>query len=314
MRRLSLAVLVLILAVSANAAQQKTHRTFNIAPGGKLVLRADVGDVRVTGGGNGVTVDVDAEASESTLKDYHVELRQEGNMLYVDGRYDHDWSWFGINRMRVHYTVQVPSQFNLDLRTSGGDLDVGDLTGDITARTSGGDVEVGRTTGNVDLKTSGGDVKIHGTSGTLTAITSGGGIDIDDAGGSVEARTSGGSIDIRRAGGNVLARSSGGGIHIGEASGAIDANTSGGSISATFTRQPGADSRLVSSGGGISVSLAGDVRADLEAHTSGGGIRADIPVTVMGTQSETDLIGKINGGGPRLVVRTSGGGITLKRN
>src|SRR5205085_447204 len=201
------------------------------------------------GGGNGVTVDVVADAGESALKDHHVDFRQEGNTLYVDGDYDHGRSWFDFNRIRVRYAIQVPSRFDLDVKTSGGDLNIGDLGGEIIARTSGGDVEVGRTTGNVDVKTSGGDVTIRGASGTLTAVSSGGGIKIDDARGPVEARTSGGTIEIHRAEGNVLARSSGGGIHIDEALGAVDATTSGGSISARFTRQPNADSRLVSSGG-----------------------------------------------------------------
>jgi DUF4097 and DUF4098 domain-containing protein YvlB len=314
MRRLPIAALVFALAFTAQAAQQKTHRTFNVAPGGKLVLTADVGDVKVTTGGSGVTVDVVADASESVLKEHRVDFRQDGNTLYVDGDYNnHGWNFFDWNHLRVHYTIQVPSQFNLDVKTSGGDLDIGDLSGEILARTSGGDVEMGRTAGTVDVKTSGGEVKIRSASGKLIAVSSGGDIEIEEAGGPVEARTSGGSIEITRAGGNVLARSSGGGIRIGEALGAVDATTSGGSITARISRQPNADSRLVSSGGGINVSLAGDVRADLEAHTSGGGIDSNVPVTVLGKQSENDLVGKINGGGPRLVVRTSGGGITLKR-
>ena len=101
------------------------------------MLRADVGDVRVTSGGNGVTVDVVADAGESALKDHHVDFRQEGNTLYVDGDYDHGRSWFDFNHIRVRYTIQVPSRFDLDVKTSGGDLNIGDLAGEITARTSG---------------------------------------------------------------------------------------------------------------------------------------------------------------------------------
>lgn len=315
MRRLSAvtAALTLVLAASALAGQQNVHRTFAMQPGGKLVLTADVGDVRITSGGSGVTVDVNVDASADALKDHRVDFRQEGNTLYVDGDYDHSgWSWFDFNRIRVKYVVQVPSQFDVEVKTSGGDLEIGDLTGQIAARTSGGDIEVGRTAGSVNVKTSGGDVTVRGASGTLTAVSSGGDIDVQSAGGTVEAKTSGGSIEIGSAGGNVVARSSGGGIRVGEARGAIDASTSGGSIEARFAAQPGADSRLVSSGGGITVSLGNGVRADLDAHTSGGSVRADVPVTVMGRQSESNLVGKINGGGPRLLVRTSGGGITIK--
>src|SRR5215212_8979360 len=186
MRRLSTAAaaLVVMLAASAQAAQN-VHRTFNIAPGGKLVLTADVGDVRITSGGSGVTVDMQAEGSASALDEHHVDFRQEGNTLYVDGDYDHSnsWSWLSSNRISVRYTIQVPARFDVDVKTSGGDLDIAGLAGEIDARTSGGNVEVGRMTGNVRLKTSGGDVVVHGVSGNLTAVSSGGGIEVEDAGG-----------------------------------------------------------------------------------------------------------------------------------
>jgi hypothetical protein len=61
------------------------------------------------------------------------------------------------------------------------------------------------------------------------------------------------------------------------------------------------------------VTLAGNVAADIDAHTSGGGISTSIPIQVLGKQSDESLVGKVNGGGPKLYVRTSGGGISLKR-
>lgn len=314
MRRTILATALLLAAVSASAAQNKVTKTFDAADGGKLVLTADVGDLRVTTGGRGVTVDVTIAGRDESVKEYRVAFRQEGNTVYVDGDYDRKgWHFFDSDNLRVKYVISVPRRFQVDLQTSGGDINLADLDGEVLARTSGGDIELGNTGGNVTAKTSGGDIKVRGGNGFMKVGTSGGDIDIDSANGQVDARTSGGDIEIRRAGANVLARSSGGGIRIDEAYGAIDASTSGGSIEARFSRQPSADSRLVTSGGGISVTLAGNVAADIDAHTSGGGISTSIPIQVLGKQSEDSLVGKVNGGGPKLYVRSSGGGISLKR-
>ena len=61
------------------------------------------------------------------------------------------------------------------------------------------------------------------------------------------------------------------------------------------------------------MSLAGNVSVDVDAHTSGGDVESDLPITILGKQSEGDLAGKINGGGPRLVLRSSGGSIRLHK-
>jgi DUF4097 and DUF4098 domain-containing protein YvlB len=114
-------------------------------------------------------------------------------------------------------------------------------------------------------------------------------------------------------GGDLLARTSGGGITIGEANGTVDAQTSGGSIKAQLAQQPHADSHLSTSGGGITISIATNVSVDVDARTSGGDVDTDVPVTLLGKQDDSSIQGKINGGGPKLVLRSSGGNIRLRK-
>ena len=315
-RLITIAVAAVVITGAAQAATRDTvHKAFNVAEGGTLTLDTDLGDVKVIAGGSGVTIDVDREIRDQhALKELQMTFDQQGNDVRATAKLpqrSHLFQWR--NPIELKFTVHVPARYNLKVSTSGGDLDVSDITGAVDCRTSGGDVELGRISGTVSAHTSGGDMKLGGVTGEARLTTSGGSIDIDDAGASVEAKTSGGSIDINRAGGAVVARTSGGGIHIGSAGGAIDAVTSGGSITATFAQQPQSESRLSTSGGGVTVSIGPAIAVDLEAHASGGGVSADVPVTVQGTQDEDSLVGKINGGGPKLVVRTSGGGIRLKR-
>jgi DUF4097 and DUF4098 domain-containing protein YvlB len=316
------AVLGLVSVSAAHAAiESPIHRNFSVQAGGTIIIDADVGDIKVTSGGSNVSVDVIRRAKTSSrshadelFKDFEVTFAQEQNDVRIRARYNHPTSWFHWNTdLDVRFVVTVPAQYNVDLTTSGGDIVVSDLAGQARVRTSGGDVGLGRIDGVVDVHTSGGDVSISGSRASATLSTSGGDIKVGDATGSLSVKTSGGSIDIRRATTDLVAHTSGGSIEIGDAGGAIDASTSGGSIRAHLSRQPHSDSKLSTSGGGITIHVAPNVALDIDAQTSGGDVASDIPVTILGKQNDSALNGKLNGGGPKLVLRSSGGDIRLQK-
>jgi len=322
MRRASIAIAA--FAIAALTARAEVHdtvrRSFNVGDGGTIHLDADSGDVHVTSSGSGnVSVEIVRKGRDADdLKRNEATFEQKGNDVYVKAR-DAEHSAFGYrwhiswSSSDITYTIHVPSRYNLDLHTSGGDVTSGDVGGNADLHTSGGDVKTGRVSGNLVARSSGGDITIGGAGGRIDAHTSGGDIEVRDAASSVEVKSSGGSIDIRRAVGTVNAHTSGGGIRIEDALDTVEAVTSGGSINARFSRQPRGDSRLSTSGGGVTVALAANIGAELDAHASGGGVHSDVPITIQGSHDEDSLVGKIGGGGPRLVLRTSGGGITIRR-
>ncbi|HVS32981.1 MAG TPA: DUF4097 family beta strand repeat-containing protein [Thermoanaerobaculia bacterium] len=298
MRRLITTTLVFLVAASAFAAGDTIRRGFSVGEGGTLRLDADTGSITIVTGGTGVAVEVVRRASgmraEEVLRDHDIEFEQRGDDVVITSRVKNDLGrWFSTHRVR--WNIRVPARYNVDVRTSGGSIDLTGISGTVEARTSGGAIKAG------------------GLGGTAVMKTSGGSITVDGAAADLSVRTSGGSIRIARAGGDLKAHTSGGGIHIEDALGRVDATTSGGSIYARLSGQPTGDSRLSTSGGGLKVSLPGDVKLDLDARASGGGVRSDFPVTitVRGSPSRSSLRGQINGGGPKLVLRASGGGIRL---
>jgi len=306
MRRLALvSILLLTVAGSASAAISNTIRKgFNAGEGGTLTVDAGVGDIQIVSGGSGVAVEIVRNAHTSSqakadelFKEHAVTFAQNGNDVDVTSNWSHSWKFFDFgDPIDIQYNIRVPSRFNVKLKTSGGDISVSSVTGTVDAHTSGGNIKLATINGAANVRTSGGNIEVIGTNG------------------SADVRTSGGSISIRHAGGEVKAHTSGGSIHVDEALGPIDASTSGGSIRASFTVQPRGDSRLSTSGGDVTVSLPSNIAVDLDAHTSGGDVESDIPVTTVGKQSESTLVGKINGGGPQLVLRSSGGGIRVKKS
>ena len=68
---------------------------------------------------------------------------------------------------------------------------------------------------------------------------------------------------------------------------------------------------MTTSGGGIDVYLVKDVKVSVDASTSGGHVSTDFPITVQGKLQSSKLKGEINGGGPQLYLRTSGGSIDI---
>src|SRR5437016_691589 len=166
------AALGLLVGTAAQASIDNTiHKTFNVAEGGTLTIEADLGDISVNPGGSGVTVDVIRRAKTSSQSkandlfgDFDVAFAQEGNNVRVIGRYDRPNKWFNFfgDDLSVKFVVTVPSRYNVQLGTAGGDIHVGDLNGEVRAKTSGGDLDLGRISGLVDARTSGGDVNISG--------------------------------------------------------------------------------------------------------------------------------------------------------
>jgi hypothetical protein len=66
--------------------------------------------------------------------------------------------------------------------------------------------------------------------------------------------------------------------------------------------------------GSISLTLPDSFAADIELRTGDGRITLDMPVTVEGRLSRSDIRGKLNGGGNLLSVRTGDGSIHLGKS
>lgn len=316
----------LVPASAAAGIEDHLDHHFTVTPGGTLHVDAEWGAIHVsTGTEDAVEVRInrrfrsdDPQDVKNILENVEFNFSQSGNDVFVTVKSkggDSFFSWLGLshNRVRLSFEIKVPREFNLDMKTSGGSVSVSDLNGNVEARTSGGSLSFGHIKGELSGTTSGGSIHLDACKGNVSVRTSGGNIEIGGANGNVEARTSGGGISVDRAGGTVLARTSGGNIRVEEAYGDIDAGTSGGSVRVRLMEQPRGNCRLSTSGGSIMAAINPQLNLDIDAKSSGGRVDVAFPVTVQGTLSRTHLVGRLNDGGPKLTLRTSGGGIHLKK-
>jgi len=286
--------------------EEVISRSFNVAEGGKLTMDVDRASIKVeTESGNIVKVRAILKvgtSSEDKAKEifakYKIDFDHSGNNVTIKTDYhkrDGVFSWFGGKHLKVRFIVTVPQKYDLNVKTSGGSISIREIEGDVKAKTSGGSLKFEYVKGPVWGKTSGGSISLEGCSGDAEVKTSGGSIRIGKVEGKVKAHTSGGSIKVK------------------EVMGTIKASTSGGSVSAYISKQPAGDCKLTTSGGSITVSLEDNIKVDIDAKTSGGRVYTDFPVTIQGELSKRKLQAKINGGGPELYLRTSGGSIKIKK-
>ncbi len=319
-KNLRFSLLLLFIPFVIFAQEERSEKSFSVKPGGWLELQADFGSVEVRSWPqNEVKVEVRKwvedrhhRSAKELFEDYEIRYNQTDRGVSIVAEMRGRGFFHNNDGLQVEFRLTVPKQYNLDLNTSGGSIDVDDLVGEARVKTSGGSLSLGRIEGPVDANTSGGSIELRQAKGKVLARTSGGGITLGEVSGDVDVETSGGSIEVDGAAGNLRAHTSGGGVSLRGLQGNVDASTSGGSLEAEILKQLDAPCELETSGGGVVVYLARDIKLDIDAYTSGGEVESDLPITVQGKFGEGKLRGKLNGGGPLLTLRTSGGDIELR--
>ena len=188
--------------------------------------------------------------------------------------------------MDARYSVQVPKNFNAELHTGGGSIEVNEVTGEIRTNTAGGNLKFARNHGPTDARTSGGDVKLADCDGALKIESSGGRIESAGGKGSLDAHTAGGQVSVRDFAGRVDVASKGGQITLDSIAGPLAARTAGGAIHAMLSAI--SDVKLETSAGAIIVAVPADGGFNVDAQSAIGGVRTDLPVSSDRKDSEED--------------------------
>jgi DUF4097 and DUF4098 domain-containing protein YvlB len=304
------------MVLSASEYDRNIEKEFQVSSGGKLIVQADRGSIelksdardkiqvrvlrRVKGGSQ-------AQADE-LFANHDVTFRQDGNSLSILGRNKKAGWRLGHMRqpsMQVRYEIRLPKRFDVDLKTSGGDIRLGELEGSAITRTSSGSIDLGTISGRVEAGNSGGDILVAHAGGDLVARTSSGAIKVGRAIGKVEVSNSGGDIRLDKADKDVVASTSSGSMTLKTVQGGVEAKNSGGDIN---IETAAGDVSAQTSSGSISVGHAAGKH--VSAKNSGGDIRlGEIEGDIVAqTSSGTIKIAKAKG---KAEVKNSGGQISI---
>jgi DUF4097 and DUF4098 domain-containing protein YvlB len=208
------------------------------------------------------------------------------------------------------------------LATSGGrSYKIGNVSGRVKILTHAGEIHLGSVGAGAELKTYGGDITIGPVRGDLKAVTLAGDVRAGAVSGSVTLDTSGGDVRVERIGGSAQIRTGGGDIILPAVVGAVQAASEGGSVRiALLSREPKGGVVIRNAGGDVTLTLPGDVHADVELAVDDSSdaeetfIRSDFPeIAVVRRSDSVRASGALNGGGPRISVRTTSGTIRLRK-
>jgi Putative adhesin len=150
---------------------------------------------------------------------------------------------------------------------------------DLDLDSEDGNLRVDDVRGNFQLQTNDGDIRIRGAAGRLHANTHDGNIDVEGRFEMLNLRSGDGNIDAQ--------------------------------VSAAQTPEPGW--ALRTGDGNIRLTLPDNFAADIEAHTGDGSVKVDFPMTSSGTNRESEVRGKIKGGGISIQLQTGDGDVRVEK-
>ena len=128
----------------------------------------------------------------------------------------------------------------------------------------------------------------------------------------VRFATVNGGIELTGLTGRINAETTNGGIKAHNVSGSIDASTTNGGVEVDLAQVAEAGVKLGCTNGGIVLRLPPDSRATISAQVTNGGIdTSGVQIETTGGVSRRRLDGRMNGGGPRIDIAGTNGGIRI---
>ena len=325
-------------AVSASAQQQYSMLDETFTTKDKAALKVAVSDADVeliSGSGGEVRIQILVEAQSKQRAQRYYQA-QHYDVALRDGTVEvlsQPESGNRINlrdRPETQIILTAPNLVDLRLRTSDGDIQIGDANGDVFVRTSDGNIGIGAISGlmfeartsdgdisvesaefkNVVIRTSDGDISVGQASAEeVTAHTSDGDIHFDHLAAVADLRTSDGDI---HAGALVSTsskvQSSDGDITLLNVAGDLTARSADGDLAVDLV-QPGTVI-LKTTDGDVSVTVPENYAAFIALV--GATVQLNCCNSFEGQRDERRVEGRVNGGGPRLGVTASDGTVRLR--
>ncbi|MCY4171624.1 MAG: DUF4097 family beta strand repeat-containing protein [Bacteroidetes bacterium] len=273
--------------------------------------------------------DSDAARDYFESQNFSVELNNRSLIIESNANkfvtISYDWD----NSPDIQVIIGLPPNIPAKLRTSDGDINVDELTAGVEIKTSDGDISLGSVSGDrIAIQTSDGDINAQSLQSPAIKIqTSDGDLYLETVNGeSTQLQTSDGDILVKSVTGKMNARTSDGDLAIGKLiSAGAQLNTSDGDIIVDAV----SGSVSIRSGDGdvvlgiiepeeVSVSVNdGDVVLAMPQTISatldidGADVSMDEFDQFIGTISDTNINGDLNGGGAMIRVRTSDGEVAI---
>lgn len=262
-----LGLMFLIQSINVLASETDKDKTFNVSKGENLVVNLSNGNITINTWDKDQVYINAKNVDEDDLQNLRME--KQGNKVIVD--------FNGIDSDDFTLEVAVPTKFNLDLSSGGGNVTItNNILGKVDITTGGGNIKLKDIEDKLSVSTGGGNVAVGNVNSEAEISTGGGNIEIGDVKSRVDVSTGGGNVKLGNIGGNASVSTAGGIITVGRVTGSAELSTAGGNINLD-----GATGRteLSTAGGNIS---AKNISGSVEGSTAGGNINIELTSSPMG--------------------------------
>lgn len=289
------------------AIERSLQKRFPVAPGATLKVETYRGGILIEDSDTAeIRVDVrmelatenEAEA-DGYLKKLELDLFAEGDAVTVRAHNASQtgahFSWNDKQRIELTFRIRVPRACNLNVATLDGSITIGHIAGRVAARTRTGTISCRNIEGSVEATVDAGDIVVSRCTGAADLNVTRGTIRAGTIFGAAKLRSARGDIEIQNARGDLLAR------------------TAGGDVQAGFAKQFQGVADVATDGGNVYVALDPQARCDILASSVWGQVQVVLPsATPAGDNTKRRFAGQLNGGGPRITLRASGGNVRIE--
>jgi Toastrack DUF4097 len=297
-------VAAMVTAAAWATGVQATETVKSFTVNGRATVRVNTNDgsVRVSPG-DGKQVEFRVEYSGYEVgKNLTIDAQQSGDHVELNARVAGHWgfSWGGNNR-RLHIEVKMPKDADIQVETGDGAVEAWGINGNVGVHTGDGSVKANSLNGVIDL---------HTNDGSITVDTLKGDIRLRSGDGSIEARDLDGKCDADSGDGHIRLAGRFDSLNIKTGDGSVDTRVLPGSKMASGWNIRTGD-------GSVDLVLPSDFQANLDASTGDGHISVGMSVMVEGTlgnSNNSQIHGKLNGGGQPLYIHTGDGSIRLSKS
>ncbi len=279
---------------------RKINKEFTVKKGQMLNLELKIGADIIVEGWDKDLVTADISIKGNDADDVHVEFDQTSEGVSIHAYYDgkrKNWN------SDCKFTLHVPSKFNLDFETMGGDVELRNIDGVLDGTTMGGDLDFNNLKGELNVTTMGGDIKLLNSEVDGKVKTMGGDVKVENVVGEVNASSMGGDIiqkNVKRKSGASVGEEAnistmGGDIKLDEAPNGAKVKTMGGDIEVEsaakylLAETMGGDievkkldgwAEVKTMGGDIEIKMVGDPaegKRDIKMTSMGGDLKLYVP-------------------------------------
>lgn len=211
------------------------------------------------------------------------------------------WRWIRRLDATIHVILRLPSPVKAEIRVPGGEIDVADLEGYLDLNVMGGPCRTENLSGTLQIRAESSDVSVSGFSGDeVVARVAVGTLTLEDIeSDTISVRAVAAPMTLSGVSGSTSVTANGGPVELEDLSGPCTARSQGGTL--TFHGAPDETMELTTVGSALNVVIPGNHAADLSM--TGTSLSLDEAFSFDGDQSNHEITGPLNGGGPELTLR-----------